>query len=146
MTDYNKNNGLEILFRLISLPEYYLLGKLFKKKKKKKSSLRKRAVQQAFISCAETGRKQLQPLPLLEQRTVYCLYCTMKKMKVSSFALSRGRYGKVQHEATHPDCTVSTTLYLMKGEVESGKQTQTERQISNAIVGRIRKMCCFDPP
>ena len=137
MTDYNKNNGLEILFRLISLPEYYLLGKLFKKKKKKKkSSLRKRAVQQAFISCAETGRKQLQPLPLLEQRTVYCLYCTMKKMKVSSFALSRRRYGKVQHEATHPDCTVSTTLYLMKGEVESG----------NAIVGRIRKMCCFDPP
>ena len=35
VTDYNKNNGLEILFRLISLPEYYLLGKLFKKKKKK---------------------------------------------------------------------------------------------------------------
>lgn len=112
VTESNKNNDLEFLFRLISLPEYNLLGK-----EKKTSNLCKRVLQQVFISCAEKGRKQLQPLPLLEWRSVYCLYCTVKKMKVSSFALSRGRCcrceGEVQHEATHPECTLSTTLYLI---------------------------------
>lgn len=61
-------------FSSVWSPEYYLFGK-----EKKTSNLCKCVMQQVFISCAEMGRKQLQPLPLLEWRTVYCLYCTVKK-------------------------------------------------------------------